>query len=156
MGWLMKWIQQYWLEFMTKHKDFLFFISLIVTMIIVYNFDLYNCPDTLFYIALRLLAGVTGNVVLFGTVLRIQSVLLKFKVNRIGQYTLEIYATHMYVNHMFFRDKVAPFGSVEGFSTFAVSLLVKVVLTSLIIAILKSNRISDRLFYGNVSSIKKS
>lgn len=53
--WLMKWTQQYWIGIVTKYKELLLFVSLIVMMVIVYNFDLYNCPDNLFYIGLRMM-----------------------------------------------------------------------------------------------------
>lgn len=63
-------------------------------------------------------------------------------------YTLEIYVTHMYTNHLFSKVANDAFFTVPGFTTFAVSLICTVVLTGIVIVVLKSIPATNYLFYG--------
>lgn len=74
--------------------------------------------------------------------------LQKIKIDRIGMYTLEIYATHMYTNHLFSKVANDAFFTVPGFTTFTVSLICTVVLTGIVIVVLKSIPATNSLFYG--------
>lgn len=66
----------------------------------------------------------------------------------IGMYTLEIYVTHMYTNHLFAEVANDAFFAILGFSTFTVSLICTVVLTGIVIVVLKSIPATNYLFYG--------
>lgn len=50
-------------------------------------------------------------------------------------YTLEIYVTHMYTNHLFAEVANDAFFTILGFSTFTVSLICTVVLTGIVIVV---------------------
>lgn len=63
-------------------------------------------------------------------------------------YTLEIYVTHMYTNHLFAGVANDAFFTILGFSTFTVSLICTVVLTGIVIVVLKSIPATNYLFYG--------
>ena len=68
-------------------------------------------------------------------------------------YTLEIYVTHMYMNHLFSKVADNAFFTVPGFTTFTISLICTIVLTGIVIVTLKS--ILPRIICSMVNKIKR-
>ena len=115
---------------------------------IAFNVNLYLIDDNLVGIALRFIAGVTGNYVIYYVIRKIVPQLQKVKLEWLGMYTLEIYVTHMYTNHLFSKVANNVFFTVTGFTTFTVSLICTVVLTGIVIVVLKCIPATNYLFYG--------
>ena len=67
---------------------------------IVFNYDLYHTGDGIISIALRAIVGFTGNAVILTVCGTYESILSRIRLNWLGLYTLEIYATHMCVNNL--------------------------------------------------------
>ena len=147
-GWLIKMTENIWKHKWTKLKELVFFFCIVVFLVIVFNYDLYNSEDTIKSIILRLVSGFSGNAVLFNLVNKFEPVFQNLKLGWIGKYTLEIYTTHMFVNNLFSASNNNSFFTTAGFENFAVSLICTVLFTAIIIAVFKSNPIANYLMYG--------
>ena len=145
-GWLVKWTEDWWKQWWPKVSNVAVTVALIFFLAIVFNYDLYHAPDNLNGIALRCIAGFTGNLVLLWCCGRYEIQLEKTRIGWIGMYTLEIYATHMYVNNL--MEKGSSFFTVGGFGNFIASLILTVLFTAIIIAVFKSIPAVDFVLYG--------
>ena len=148
MGWFIRWTQVLWKKQKTFFYDTLAFVFVCVFVAIVFNVNLYLIDDNLVGITLRFIAGITGNYVIYYVVKKLVPQLQKMKVNLIGMYTLEIYVTHMYTNHLFSKVASDEFFTVPGFATFIVSLICTIGLTVIVIVVLKTIPATNYLFYG--------
>lgn len=148
LGWFIRWTQIFWEKQKPFFYDTLVFICICVFAAITFNVNLYLIDDNLAGITLRFIAGATGNYVIYYVVKKMVSQLQKVKIEWIGMYTLEIYVTHMYTNHLFSKVANNAFFTVPGFTTFTVSLICTTVLTGIVIVILKSIPATNYLFYG--------
>lgn len=148
LGWFIRWTQAFWEKQKTIFYDMLAFICVCVFAAIAFNVNLYLIDDNLVGIALRFIAGGTGNYVIYYVIKKIVPQLQKVKMEWLGMYTLEIYVTHMYTNHLFSKVANNAFFTVMGFTTFTVSLICTVVLTGIVIVVLKSIPATNYLFYG--------
>ena len=148
LGWFIRWTQSFWEEQKRVFYDTVAFICICVFATITFNVNLYLIDDNLVGIMLRFIAGATGNYVICYTVKKLIPQLQKIKIDWIGMYTLEIYVTHMYTNHLFSKVANDAFFTVPGFTTFTVSLICTVVLTGIVIVVLKSIPATNYLFYG--------
>ena len=147
-GWLAHWTQGLWNKWWPKVRNIVAVLSLMVFIAIIYNYDLYHCGDDLISIGLRCIAGFTGNFVLLWVCQRYEKQLDKAKLGWIGRYTLEIYATHMYVNGLMKADNGYGFFTVVGFGNFFISFVLTIVFTVIIIAVFKSIPVTNFLLYG--------
>ena len=147
-GWLVHWTQEWWSEWWPNAENTVAALSIIVFVAIIYNYDLYHCGDDLISIGLRCIAGFTGNFVLLWVCQRYEKQLDKAKLGWIGRYTLEIYATHMYVNGLMKADNGYGFFTVVGFGNFFISFFLTIVFTVIIIAVFKSIPVTNFLLYG--------
>lgn len=148
IGWFIRWTQRLWEKHTPLFYDTLAFICIFVFVAIVFNVNLYLIDDNLFGIVLRFIAGGTGNYVIYFVVKKLVPQLLKIKMELTGMYTLEIYVTHMYTNHLFSKVASEEFFTVYGFMTFTISLICTLVLTGIVIIVLKSISATNYLFYG--------
>lgn len=148
LGWFIRWTQIFWEKQKLFFYDTLVFICICVFAAITFNVNLYLIDDNLAGITLRFIAGATGNYVIYYVVKKMVSQLQKVKIEWIGMYTLEIYVTHMYTNHLFSKVANNAFFTVSGFTTFTVSLICTTVLTGIVIVVLKSIPATNYLFYG--------
>ncbi len=147
-GFILRWTENVWKPYWQNLKNHVVFISFIIFLAIIFNYDLYHCEDGLLSIMLRCITGFAGNLVLYNTVERFQEILSKIKFPWIGKYTLEIYATHMLVNNLFTVSNKNIFWSTEGFVNFTVSLICTCVFTVIIISVFKSIPLANFLMYG--------
>ncbi len=147
-GYCIKWTISIWKPLWNSSKSIMVFVSIVVFLAIVYNYDLYHCGDDLTSIVLRCIAGFTGNLVLFNTIEKFRSTLIKAKIASIGKYTLEIYCTHMYVNNLFMASNGSIFWSAAGFSNFIISFICTCIFTAIIIAVFKSVPFANFIMYG--------
>ena len=145
-GWLLKWTEEWWKQWWPKVSSIIIAIALIVFLAIIFNYDLYHAPDNLIGIALRCIAGFNGNLVLLWYCSKYEGQLNRLNLGWIGMYTLEIYATHMYVNNL--MEMNSGFFTVAGFANFVASLILTVLFTLIIIAVFKSIPAMDFVFYG--------
>ncbi len=122
------------------------FLCLTVFLAIVFNFDLYHTDDGIMSIAMRCVAGFTGNAVLLAIAERYTEILRCVKLDKLGMYTLEIYATHVCVVNLMKMGQ--GFFMMEGFVNFICSLILTVVFTVVIIATFKAIPATDFIFYG--------
>lgn len=148
LGWFTRWTQAFWKKQKLFFYDTLAFICICIFVAIVFHVNLYLIEDDLTGIALRFIAGATGNYVVYYVVKKMALQLQKIKMEWIGMYTLEIYVTHMYTNHSFSDAANAAFFTVPGFTTFMVSLVCTIVFTGIVIVVLKSIPATNYLFYG--------
>lgn len=148
LGWFIRWTQYFWEKQKTVFYDTVAFICICVFAAITFNVNLYLIDDNIVGIMLRFIAGTTGNYILYYVVKKLLRQLQKIKIDWIGMYTLEIYVTHMCMNHLFSKVANAAFFTVLGFTTFTVSLICTVVLTGIVIVVLKSIPAANYLFYG--------
>ena len=148
LGWFTHWTQNWWKQWWPKLKSVITFCSIDVILAIIYNYDLYHCPDDLKSVALRCIAAFTGNLILLILCDRYKDMLEKSKLGWIGRYTLEIYATHMYVNGLMAEGNGSGFFTIPGFANFFISLVLTTLFTAIIIAVFKSNPVTDFVFYG--------
>ena len=70
----------------------------------------------------------------------------RIKLDKLGMYTLEIYATHMCVNNL--MEMGPGFFTTAGFGNFICSLILTVLFTTVIIATFKAIPAADFIFYG--------
>ena len=145
-GWLVKWTEPWWKQCWSKIKDTAIFVCLVVFCAIVFKFDLYHADDNVLSIMIRCIAGFTGNAVLLTVCEKHEEVLNKAMLDKLGMYTLEIYASHMFVNNL--TKMGQEFFTAEGFGNFVCSLILTVVLTTVIIATFTAIPAADFLFYG--------
>lgn len=148
LGWLIRWAQPVWEKQKTNFYDTMAFICICIFAAITFNVNLYLIDDNLMGIMLRFIAGATGNYVIYYVAKKQAPQLQRVKAEWIGMYTLEIYVTHMYTNHLFSKGANDAFFTVSGFTTFTLSLVCTVVLTGIIIVVLKSIPATNYLFYG--------
>ena len=155
-GWLVVHrTQSWWTSWWPKAENTVAVLSLIVFVAIIYNYDLYHCGDDLISIGLRCIAGFTGNFVLLWVCQRYEKQLVKAKLGWIGRYTLEIYATHMYVNGLMKTDNGYGFFTVVGFGNFFISFVLTIVFTVIIVAVFKSIPVTNFLLYGKRKARKQ-
>lgn len=145
-GWIVKWTEDWWKRWWKKAQPIVLFACLIIYLAIVFNFDLYHSADNAINIAMRLIAGFTGNAVLLAVCGKYEDVLSKARLDWIGMYTLEIYATHMCVNNL--MEMGEGFFTLAGFGNFICSLIITVAFTSIIIAAFKAIPAADFIFFG--------
>lgn len=145
-GWFAKWTEGWWRQWWPKVSNVVVAIALIVFLAIVFNYDLYHAPDNLIGITFRCIAGFTGNLVMLWCCGKYERLLDKLCLGWIGMYTLEIYATHMYVNNLV--EMSSGFFTAAGFGNFVASLILTVLFTLIIIAVFKSIPAIDFVFYG--------
>lgn len=148
MGWFIRWTQSFWHKQKCCCFDVLAFVCFCIFAAITFNVNLYFIEDNLVGISLRLIAGITGNYVIYYIVKKMVVQLQRVKMGEIGMYTLEIYVTHMYTNHLFSEVANDAFFTVTGFLTFMVSLICTVVLTGILIVVMKNIPATNYLFYG--------
>jgi len=148
-GWLAHQTEDRWRKWWPKVQNTAVFLAIIAFLAIVYNYDLYHAPDNLTGIALRCIAGYTGNLVLLWCCARYEAILSRLRLDRLGVYTLEIYATHMYVvGNLMTAGNANGFFTVLGFANFLISLVLTALFTGIIIAVFKSIPAMDFVFYG--------
>lgn len=145
-GWLVKWTEGWWKRWWIKIANVVYFICLVVFLVIIFNYDLYHTDDGLVSICIRAIAGFTGNAVILAVCRKYVEILGNAKVDVIGKYTLEIYATHMCVNNLMEMEK--SFFTAAGFENFICSLILTVIFTLIIIATFKTFPLADFIFYG--------
>lgn len=145
-GWLVKWTEDIWKPWWRKIANTVYFICLIVFLGIVFNFDLYHTGDGLVSIAMRAAAGFAGNGVILAVCSEYENILGKLRLDKLGLYTLEIYATHMCVNNL--MEMGNGFFTAAGFGNFVCSLILTVLFTAIIIATFKAIPAADFIFYG--------
>ena len=148
LGWFIRWTHSFWKKQKTVFYDTVAFICICVFAAITFNVNLYLIDDNIVGIMLRFIAGATGNYVLYYVIKKLIHQLQKIRMDWIGMYTLEIYVTHMYTNHLFAEVANDAFFTILEFSTFTVSLICTVVLTGIVIVVLKSIPATNYLFYG--------
>lgn len=148
LGWFIRWTQSFWEKQKTIFYDTVAFICICIFAAITFNVNLYLIDDNMVGIMLRFIAGATGNYVIYYVVRKLVPQLQRVKLDWIGMFTLEIYVTHMYTNHLFADVANCAFFTVPGFTTFMVSLICTVVLTGIVIVVLKSIPATNYLFYG--------
>lgn len=151
-GWLVKWSESWWKQWWLKSANGITFICLVIFLAIVFNFDLYHTGDGIISIAMRCIAGFTGNAVILVVCEKYESILSKVKIDWLGMYTLEIYATHMCVNHL--MEIGEGFFTTSGFGTFICSSVLTVTFTTIIIAVFKAIPVADYVFYGKVQKVE--
>jgi hypothetical protein len=131
LGWLLKQTKSLWMFILPELKNSLIFICFILFLAIVFNYDLYRCEDNLISIILRFIAGLTGNVIVFWFANKYQNLFLQVHLEKIGQYTLEIYVTHVNVASLF-SDNSNSFFTGAGFGNFIASLLCTILFSTLV------------------------
>lgn len=124
------------------------FAAIVCFSAIVFNYDLYHGEDSLISIALRCVAGFSGNAVLLWVANKYKETFERIRLDQIGLYTLEIYTTHMYVNGLMGAGNTSGFFTVTGFANFTVSLLLTTIFTAILIMIIKSIPLTNFLLYG--------
>ena len=145
-GWLIKSEERTFKELWDRFKSVILTVSLISFILIIHNYDLYHSEDTLIAIAMRCVAGFTGNAILLNVSMKYKTALSKLKVDTIGRYTLELYATHVYVCGLMKPE--TSFFTTTGFVNFCISLLLTICFTTIIIVVFKSIAIINKIMYG--------
>lgn len=145
-GWFVKQSQQWWINWWHCIENGVFFLCIAVFLAIIFNYDLYNTSDSLVSILLRCIAGFSGNAIVISVCKKNERLLAKMKLNWLGMYTLEIYATHIYFTHLLNMN--GGFFTLFGFATFLTSLLLTIVFTLLVIVSIKAIPWADYVMYG--------
>ena len=154
MGWFIKWGKKFFSKREERFCDFIAFICICIFATIIFNVNLYHIADNLVGISIRLAAGLTGNYIIYYVVKKYTLQFQKAKLDILGIFTLEIYATHMYTNHMFSSVAKYDFFTVLGFVTFFCSLICTIILTGIVSVVLKCIPVTNYLFYGKKSENK--
>ena len=145
-GWMVKRTERWWKRFWPLISNIVIGLCFFVFIAIIFNYDLYNAKDNLIGISMRCISGFTGNVVLLMICQKYKSILSRAKIDTIGMYTLEIYATHMYVNNL--MEMQGSFFTLSGFGVFVSSLVLTTVFTAIIIVTIKTIPLTDFVFFG--------
>ena len=145
-GWLVKKTESWWKLWLPRVKNIVMFLCLAIFLGIVFNFDLYHTGDDVVGIAMRAISGFTGNAVLLSLCEKYVEVLGKARADKLGMYTLEIYATHVYVVNL--METGPGFFTATGFGNFVCSLILTIVFTTVIITTFKAIPIADFIFFG--------
>lgn len=147
-GWLIRKTQDTWKQFIDKYSSLIAFVAIVCFSAIVFNYDLYHCEDSVSSIALRCVAGFSGNAVLLWISNKYKEIFERIRLDRIGLYTLEIYTTHMYVNGLMGAGNTSGFFTITGFANFTVSLILTTIFTAIFIMFIKSIPLTNFLLYG--------
>ena len=149
-GWLIRKTQDTWKRFIDKYSSLIAFVAIVCFSAIVFNYDLYHCEDNLISIALRCIAGFSGNIVLLWVADNYKEIFERVRLDWTGLYTLEIYTTHMYVNGLMSAGNTSGFFTVTGFGNFIVSLILTITFTVILTMIIKSIPFTSFLLYGKM------
>ncbi len=144
LGWLLRYSEAKWKMLWDRIKEYLVFISLAIFVGIALNIDIIHDGN----IIVRYIAGITGNVVLLWVCNKYRESLMRCKLNVIGTYTLEIYATHVVFVRLMSGNVLSSLYSVSGFFCALVSFLLVCGLTFISIVVLRSNSLTNLIFYG--------
>lgn len=147
-GWFLHRTQNVFKQLIEKYSGLIVFAAIVCFSAIVFNYDLYHGEDSLISIALRCVAGFSGNAVLLWVANKYKETFERIRLDQIGLYTLEIYTTHMYVNGLMGAGNTSGFFTVTGFANFTVSLLLTTIFTAILIMIIKSIPLTNFLLYG--------
>ena len=147
-GWFLRKTQDIWKPFIDKYSSLITFVAIVCFSAIVFNYDLYHCEDNSISIAIRCIAGFSGNIVLLWGANKYKYNLERVRLDHIGLYTLEIYTTHMYVNGLMGAGNTSGFFTVTGFANFTVSLILTIIFTVILTMIIKSIPFANFLLYG--------
>ena len=123
--------------------------TLLIFLGIVFNYNLYESEEDILSIALRCIAGICGTTALLHIVSHYDSLLRRYKINRLGQYSLELYVTHIHICHLLNHNKAVTLFSMEGVMSFLISFSITMLLTVLIIKIIHAFPSLSFLFYGS-------
>lgn len=147
-GWFLHKTQSTFKRLIEKYLGLLVFVAIVCFSAIVFNYDLYHCEDSLSSIALRCVAGFSGNAVLLWISNKYKETFERIRLDRIGLYTLEIYTIHMYVNGLMGAGNTSGFFTITGFANFTVSLILTTIFTAILIMFIKSIPLTNFLLYG--------
>lgn len=154
LGYFIKMNQTGITAFYIKNKEIINFICVVIYIAIIYNFDLYRCTDNILSITLRIVSALTGNLILISLCFEFTENFERWKINRVGLYTLEIYAVHINVINLMENNNTIgnafSLYSLNGFENFMIASFFMVVYTAIIIVILKFNKFTDFLMFGKV------
>ena len=135
----------------TKMQEYLVAMSAIVGVWIACNCgDILAVEDTLTSVAQRMAAGLLLSYALIKVVLKYEKAFEKLKFDRIGQYTLEIYYVHGIAFSLMSECAKYKLYSIEGLTQLVFECLITTVYTAIIIAFIKSNSITDFVFFGKM------
>jgi fucose 4-O-acetylase-like acetyltransferase len=152
-GWLTKWTEDWWKQWWPKAGNIIVFLCLGIFLGIVFNFDLYHNDDGIISIVMRIISGFAGNAVILTTCKKYETVFNRIHLDKLGLFTLEIYATHMCVNRLMAIE--VSFFTFSGLINFVCSLILTVIFTTVIIAVFKSIPAADLIFYGKTQKIRQ-
>lgn len=93
-GWLIRKTQDTWKRFIDKYSSLIAFVAIVCFSAIVFNYDLYHCEDNLISIALRCIAGFSGNIVLLWVADNYKEIFERVRLDWTGLYTLK-YTQHI-------------------------------------------------------------
>lgn len=147
-GWFLHKTQNILKQLIEKYTGLIVSVAIVCFSAIVFNYDMYYCEDSLISIALRCVAGFSGNAVLLWVTNKGKEFFERIRLDQIGLYTLEIYTTHMYVNGLMSAGNTSGFFTVTGFANFTVSFVITTVFTAILIMIIKSIPLTNFLLYG--------
>ena len=129
-------------------EDYLVALSMLVGVWIACNCNILAVEDTLLSISERMAAGLLLSYSLIKLVLKKDKVFETIKLDRLGKYTLEIYYVHGIAFSLMAKSEIFKLYSVDGLLQFILECLITAVYTTLIVATIKSNKITDFLFFG--------
>lgn len=138
-------------EFLSKNNTIKSIIACICILVGFYfsaNYSMILLGEGVKDVLIRTIAGICLSFVLITFTKQYYEILAKLKIDVLGKYTLEIYYTHGIAFSLLQKSSQYVVYSVNGVTQIVLSIILTTIYTTLLIAIIKCNKISDFLFYG--------
>ncbi len=140
-------------KWMTKKydafKEMAFFLAITIYTIIIVNTNLYLAADVIDNIMIRIVASVLGCYIVFYVVNKINNESIKQTLSFVGKYTLELYLTHALFCKVFQSVNGGyELFQLDGMIVFISTLAIMIILCSIIIFLISSNKYTKLVLFG--------
>ncbi len=122
-------------------------LALVAYAVLITRFQLQELPESLGYIALRILVSLLGSAILFYAVDKIPSGKWQNGLILAGQYSLELYVLHILFLNILSVDAISLF-TIEGAILCVVNYVLCVVCSVLIVYIIHLNKYAKFVLFG--------
>lgn len=145
-----------YLDKKTVLRDFTMLFCITVGFGLSINFSMISLGEGIRDIIIRFSAGACLSFALIESVKKYYNQLMKFKLDRLGRYTLEIYYTHGVAYSLFQTSAQVALYSVDGMARILCSFFITAIYTAILIAVIKCSKVADFIFFGKLPGKKDS
>lgn len=130
----------------SKLNDMILFFILIIYSVLINKFNLFIIEDNLLGIFIRLISGILIILIIIKIVNTVNFI-FKDKLEVIGQYTLEIYASHLLFTNVL-NSNLLPLSNPMSIIQLLINFIFMYIIMRVMIKIINSNKLLKLLFFG--------